>query len=496
MLFLAPDAFAQTCVTQNTTCSATAGQTVTIVPGSTISTVGIPSLNATGAGASITGSNATIIHDDVSYAVIGSNGASISLTDSSITSTYPGAGGVGPVAVFLQTGSSAVLNNVDINTNGYTTHGIKTSTSTLQMYGGSIVINSPSFNAYGVWSDPGSNITLDGVAITTLQSSSSVGIASVGTTSTVTAQNGFSVNTSGTNSYGIWALAGTALIYDGSVHTRAAFSYGLFAQNNGVIIGERMNVRSDTMAAINVAAGGSVDLEDSTLTTNGPAITAPSAGTVTLRGAATTVSSGSNQLAIYDGTATDTFTLNIVENAAVTGDMWDRGSLGVGPGGMFVNILSGGSITGVARDVRSMNVDGTGEWHVSGNSNITDTVTNAGLVQFTPPPSDSGPFKTLTATNYTGQGGTLGVNTHLGSDGSPSDMLVIDGGTASGTSLLSVANAGGAGDLTQLNGILVVDAINGGTTVPGLFGLAGPVVAGPYEYSLYRGSVDASNPNA
>src|SRR5690606_18213999 len=129
---------------------------------------------------------------------------------------------------------------------------------------------------------------------------------------------------------------------------------GLFAQNAGVIIGERMNVRSDTMAAIHVSAGGSVDLRDSTLTTNGPAITADSAGDVTLRGAGSTVASGNNQLALYDGPAGDSFTLSVVESATVTGDMWDRGSSGLGPGGMFVNILSGGSITGATRDVRGM----------------------------------------------------------------------------------------------------------------------------------------------
>ncbi|MBA2125715.1 hypothetical protein DLM45_05685 [Hyphomicrobium methylovorum] len=93
-------------------------------------------------------------------------------------------------------------------------------------------------------------------------------------------------------------------------------------------------------------------------------------------------------------------------------------------------------------------------------------------------------------------GGTLGINTHLGGDDSQSDRLVIDGGNGLGSSRLAVTNVGGAGALTQVNGILVVDTINGGSTVPGLFTLAAPVVAGPYEYSLYRGSVDASNPDA
>jgi autotransporter family porin len=84
----------------------------------------------------------------------------------------------------------------------------------------------------------------------------------------------------------------------------------------------------------------------------------------------------------------------------------------------------------------------------------------------------------------------------LGTDGSPSDRLVINGGTASGNSLLRIANAGGPGALTTGNGILVVDTINGGTTVPGTFALAGRVAAGPYDYTLFRSSVDASNNQA
>ncbi|MBI1649896.1 autotransporter outer membrane beta-barrel domain-containing protein [Hyphomicrobium sulfonivorans] len=155
--------------------------------------------------------------------------------------------------------------------------------------------------------------------------------------------------------------------------------------------------------------------------------------------------------------------------------------------------LTGAFSTGAGSSA-SVEIDSSSSWYVTDDSNLTN-LTNAGLVQFTPPASSVGPFKTLTTVNYVGQGGTLGINTYLGGDGSPSDKLVIDGGTGTGTSLLSVNNLG-AGDLTQLNGILVVDAINGGTTVPGLFALAGPVVAGPYEYSLYRGSVDASNPDA
>jgi len=98
--------------------------------------------------------------------------------------------------------------------------------------------------------------------------------------------------------------------------------------------------------------------------------------------------------------------------------------------------------------------------------------------------------------NYIGAGGVIALDARLGTDGSPADKLIIDGGMGIGYSRMRVANVGGPGALTVADGILVVDAINGATTAPGLFALAAPVVAGPYEYSLYRGSVDASSPDA
>ena len=119
-------------------------------------------------------------------------------------------------------------------------------------------------------------------------------------------------------------------------------------------------------------------------------------------------------------------------------------------------------------------------------------LTNAGLVNMG---TGTAPGTVLTTTSYTGTGGTIAMNTFLGGDNSPSDRLVINGGTASGTSGLMITNAGGSGDLTLGNGIPVVVATNGGTTAPGAFGLSGPVVAGPYEYFLFRGGVTPGNEN-
>ena len=133
-----------------------------------------------------------------------------------------------------------------------------------------------------------------------------------------------------------------------------------------------------------------------------------------------------------------------------------------------------------------------GTLDLNGFDQTLASLTNAGLVNMG---TGTAPGTVLTTTSYTGTGGTIAMNTFLGGDNSPSDRLVINGGTASGTSGLRITNAGGSGDLTLGNGIPVVVATNGGTTAPGAFGLSGPVVAGPYEYFLFRGGVTPGNEN-
>ncbi len=97
---------------------------------------------------------------------------------------------------------------------------------------------------------------------------------------------------------------------------------------------------------------------------------------------------------------------------------------------------------------------------------------------------------------YIGAGGTMAINTFLGGDGSPSDRLVINGDpAATGNTSVHVTNIGGPGAETT-NGILVVSAINGATTVPGAFTLAnGELRAGAFDYDLFRGGVSGGSAN-
>ena len=119
-------------------------------------------------------------------------------------------------------------------------------------------------------------------------------------------------------------------------------------------------------------------------------------------------------------------------------------------------------------------------------------VTNAGRIDLTN--GGSGATDRLTISgNYTGIGGLLFIQTELGDDSSASDRLVLSGGTASGSTGISVINLGGGGAETTQDGIMVVQAVNGATTGATTFALDTQVAAGAFEYYLFKGGVSAGS---
>ena len=164
------------------------------------------------------------------------------------------------------------------------------------------------------------------------------------------------------------------------------------------------------------------------------------------------------------------------------------------------NFVLGGAPSGSTTGTGSMSIDGTSILYAGGTNNAIRPfssgqlvlVTNAGMIDLA---NGSVGDSIMVVGNYVGAGGKLHLDTRLGSDASPSDKLIIDSGTASGGTGIVVTNVGGAGAQTVANGILVVETQNGGATAAGAFALAAPVVAGPYEYSLYRGGVNGTDPD-
>lgn len=99
---------------------------------------------------------------------------------------------------------------------------------------------------------------------------------------------------------------------------------------------------------------------------------------------------------------------------------------------------------------------------------------------------------------YVSNGGNLLLNTTLNGGGvnSRSDMLVVDSTNTSsgGPTRVAVSNVGGLGELTQGNGIAVVELLNksDAASAANAFRLASRAVAGPYEYRLQQGAEDGS----
>ena len=91
--------------------------------------------------------------------------------------------------------------------------------------------------------------------------------------------------------------------------------------------------------------------------------------------------------------------------------------------------------------------------------------------------------------NYVGNGGQLFLQSALGDDNSASDKLVVNDGTLTGNTLISVTNLGGAGALTRQNGIQLVQAQGTAISNNDAFALKGVVSAGAFDYRLFKGAL-------
>jgi outer membrane autotransporter protein len=76
----------------------------------------------------------------------------------------------------------------------------------------------------------------------------------------------------------------------------------------------------------------------------------------------------------------------------------------------------------------------------------------------------------------------------------PADLLIIDGGTVTGTTSIFTHNLGTRGLPTRDNGIRLIETINGATTAPGAFGLGQENRVGALTYNLFKGGLSGASP--
>ncbi|WP_250384246.1 autotransporter adhesin family protein, partial [Escherichia coli] len=111
-------------------------------------------------------------------------------------------------------------------------------------------------------------------------------------------------------------------------------------------------------------------------------------------------------------------------------------------------------------------------WNIPDNAtvqSVVDDLSHAGQIHFTSTRTGKFVPATLKVKNLNGQNGTISLRVRPDMAQNNADRLVIDGGRATGKTILNLVNAGnsGTGLATTGKGIQVVEAINGATTEEG-----------------------------
>lgn len=336
-------------------------------------------------------------------------------------------------------------------------------------------------------------------------------------------QGGVLVVASGGQAQNIVMNDGGVLIADTGATVSGTNASGVFGIDAAT--GKASNLRLDNGSQFTVLGNGSADN-----TTVGAGSTLKVAQGGTLTGTTTL-----NDNATLEGNATNSGQLHIStgsgQNAAINGSVSGEGQLlKEGEGTLTVSNgtlsqsqvtlnqgtlalnnavinsdiialsgtqvrLTGNSVMNGAIDPTDVTLDSGASWNIQRGAavkSVLDNLDNAGTISFTPATGSQFVPETLTVANLTGRNGTINLSIRLDDPAFPTDMLVIDGGTATGKTWLNFTNTGdaGLGLATTGNGIKVVDAINGATTDAGAFALGRRLQAGAYNYTLNHGSAD------
>ncbi len=398
--------------------------------------------------------------------------------------------------VGVDDGSVAYLDNLSVTTEGRSAHGLYSLVEwpgdqyVAGLWASNVNVRTLGDNAAGAMvkqdsvavGERKSTLTLDNTSVTTL-GANAPGLQAVN--GGVLAATNSVVSTSGTAAHGVYSLSNEASgagvpslisLENVSSTSSGAQAHAAMAENDGHIDAERVTLYAAGADAAALALQGDslhtpqARIADSVLRN-------VDGGTLSLHGPADVALSASS--------------------VGGSGHWLDIGAAANVAGQARVDV-AGSVVTGSASTAAGSTSDvalrDTSIWRMTADSNLTQLSNSASLIAFSAPVGNA--FKRLNVHSYAGNNGTIALNTHLFDDASPSDRLVVDGGLASGSTNLQINNAGGAGALTSGNGIMVVDAVNGGMTESQAFRLLDQVKAGPYEYTLHRASLDDSNDQA
>jgi outer membrane autotransporter protein len=406
-------------------------------------------------------------------------GTIATMTNGSITVT-----GAGLAALYSDTDGVTNVTNVKITTTGDNTYGafaeatipatplVSPGGGTINITGG--WITTEGVGAFGVFAQGQtsvpSTITLNNSILTTTNVGA-VGYRADGA-ATVSATNTTALTTGAAAPGGMLSNGATVMISGGSVKTTGAGSFGFLVQPFTPAVSL---IAEPGLPALPFAADATLP---NVLQISNNAMVTSAADAFHVQGAIADITVSGSSITSGNGVLLNTVSSGTT-NLTATGSQLT------------------GAITTDSSSTADVTLRGNTTWTMTGSSNLTNLVNDPSNIVFSPPVGDPtllSSYKTLTVMNYTGMGGGITLNTFLGGDGSPSDQLIISGGSATGSTTLTIHNTTGPGEQTTANGILVVNTI-GATTTPGAFALpAGELRAGAFDYDLFRGGLGGSDP--
>lgn len=406
------------------------------------------------------------------------NGGQITLNDGASIAMASGGGSQGLVA----SGAGSTITADGVTLEGQTGGGDRgvhsTGGAAIDMANSTVTLTSQGGGVTGVLADSASSFSANDTAISVSGGGNIVGINAAGGSNVTLSGGSVTVNGATGSSALIAQGTGTTLSTSGTTITaNAQQSAAGTVQNGGTLAIDGGSVQANGSGSVAFLVNGAAGIAN-TLTLNGTTASS-TAGSFSVQSAVANITLNGSTVTDNDGSL-----LTTQGSSATT---FDAGA----------SLLSGAITTGAGGTAAVTLHDGT-DWTMTGNSNMTSLANSDSIIRFTAPtgdPTQLASYKTLITGNYVGAAGTIELNTYLGTDGSPSDRLIVDGGTASGTTGLVIHNTTGEGASTTSNGILVVQTANGGTTAPTAFALAGEARAGAFDYGLFRGGINGSSPD-
>jgi len=390
--------------------------------------------------------------------------------------------GQGMIGVYAGASSTTIYNGGSVTTTGVGAHGLDVNGAGANLTASGVTVSTSGAGAYGAYVANGGALTLgQGVQLSATGANSGALFLDSGATATVNGQVAFNGASSGV------VVGQGALTVNGALTIRAA---GVGLENSGLVNAPGALSITTTAApgsaitmfgngaAFSGTGGGVIDAADAALTF----LDGPNGQSATFTNYA--IQSGGDLIYLDPSSATVNFN-NSTANAGA-GNLIDAAS-----GALTVNanasLLTGAAKT-AAGAVSTLNLSNGSNWTISGNSTLTNLSLNNASAGFSAP--GTGGFKTLTVTNYTGNGASLTLNAMLTGAGQGADQIIVNGGQATGSTKIVInpltASAARFAALpgAASSGLPIVVAANGATIAPGAFTLAGPVMAGGYIYSL------------